>query len=56
MDTVILLTAMPIAVNSFILAQGMGMDEEYAGRLIAMSTICSVVTIPFWIIVIGISA
>ena len=56
MDTVILLTAMPIAVNSFILAQGMGMDEEYAGRLIAMSTICSVVTIPFWIAVIGISA
>ncbi len=56
MDTVILLTAMPIAVNTFILAQGMGMDEDYAGRLIAMSTICSVVTIPFWIAVIGISA
>ena len=56
MDTVILLTAMPIAVNTFILAQGMGMDDGYAGRLIAMSTLCSVFTIPLWILTLGISA
>lgn len=46
---VILATAMPSAVNNFILAKGMEMDSDYAGEVVAASTVLSLVTIPLWI-------
>lgn len=47
-------SAMPAAVNSLVVAQGMGMDEHYASELIAVSTTLSVFTLPLWIRILGI--
>lgn len=44
----VMLSAMPTAVNCFILAQGMGMDSEYAADLVASTTILCVFAIPIW--------
>jgi predicted permease len=32
----------------------MGMDDQYAGEVIAVTTVFSAVTLPFWIRVLGI--
>ncbi len=48
-DSVVLVSAMPSAVNNFIIASGMGMDEEYAGEAVAATTLLSVVSLPFWV-------
>ena len=53
MKAVVLVSAMPVAVNSLVVAHGMGMDDSYAGEIITLSTILSVVTIPIWIRLLG---
>jgi predicted permease len=45
---------MPVAVNSLVVAQGMGMDDKYAGEVIAVTTIFSAISLPFWIRLLGI--
>lgn len=52
---VILATAMPSAVNNFVLARGMGMDYRYAGEVIAASTVLSAVSIPIWLHILGLA-
>ncbi len=49
----VLLSAMPCAVNCFILAKGMGMDGEYAADLVASTTILGIVAIPAWAYALG---
>lgn len=53
--TIILVSAMPSAINNFVISQGMGMDTGYASESIASSTIISVLTIPLWLTVLSIS-
>ena len=50
---VILATAMPSAVNNFILAKGMEMDSVYAGEVVAATTALSVITLPLWLAWLG---
>jgi predicted permease len=49
----ILLAAMPVGVNTAIIAQAMEMDSEYCSRGIAVSTLCSIVSLPIWIGLLG---
>lgn len=46
--------AMPVAVNSLVASQGMGMDYRYAGEAIAVTTVLSAATIPVWLRLLGI--
>lgn len=50
-----LLAAMPVAVNTAIIAQEMGMDQEYCGNSIAVSTLVSLISLPLWINVLGLA-
>jgi predicted permease len=50
-----IVTAMPIAVNTFILAGGMGMDEKYACESVASSTVLAPISIAAWFAILGIS-
>lgn len=50
--TSVLISAMPAAVNTFVLTKGMGMDWDYAGKVVVVSTACSVLTLSFWLAVI----
>jgi len=43
-----------VAVNTFVIAQNMGMDPDYAGDVVALSTALSIVTLPAWIWLLGI--
>ena len=52
--TLVLLAALPAAINNFPLAQGMGMDAEYAAEIVATTTLISIVTIPLWIGFLGV--
>lgn len=52
--TSVLVAAMPAAVNNFVLSKGMGMDGEYAGKVVVTSTMCSVFTITFWLSIMGV--
>lgn len=54
-QAVILSTAMPSAINNFVLARGMGMDHDYAGEIIAASTVLSVISIPIWLHLLGLA-
>ena len=47
--TVLLISAMPVAVDCFILSQVLGMDEAHAAETISASTVLSSLTVPFWI-------
>lgn len=49
-----IISAMPTAINTFILAGGMGMDEVYACELVAMTTVLAPITIPIWVALIGV--
>ncbi|MDR1378166.1 MAG: AEC family transporter [Synergistaceae bacterium] len=51
----VLLAAMPVGVNTAIIAQAMGMDSEYCSRGIAVSTLCSIVSLPLWIGLLGLA-
>ncbi len=53
-NAVVLVSAMPAAVNTYIIAQKMGMDSDYAGDVVALSTVLSIVTLPAWIWFLGI--
>jgi len=53
-NAVVLTSAMPAAVNSFVIAHKMGMDHEYAGKIVALSTALSVFSLPIWIWLLGI--
>ncbi|MDR1651430.1 MAG: AEC family transporter [Synergistaceae bacterium] len=50
----VILSSMPTAVNTFIIAGGMDLDEQYACEVVAVSTVLAVVTIPMWIWLLGI--
>lgn len=47
--TVILIAAMPVAVDCFILSQVLGMDSDQAAAAITASTLLSGLTVPLWI-------
>ncbi|MEG1641897.1 MAG: AEC family transporter [Synergistaceae bacterium] len=48
MQTTVMISAMPTAVNCFIMAKEMNMDGDYAADLVAASVILSAISIPFW--------
>ncbi|MEF9971830.1 MAG: AEC family transporter, partial [Oscillospiraceae bacterium] len=45
--------ASPTAVSSFTMAQQMQADDELAGQIVVVGSLCSVVTIFFWISVLS---
>lgn len=50
----ILLTCMPAAVNCFVLAKGMDMDEKYMAGVVASTTVVSAIAIPLWVMILNI--
>ncbi len=48
--TVVLIAAMPVAVDCFILSRVLGMDGDYAADTIMASTFLSALTVPLWIL------
>jgi predicted permease len=53
-QTALIISSMPTAVNTFILAGGMGLDERYACEIVAVSTCLAPISIPVWIALLGI--
>jgi predicted permease len=52
--TAVIVSAMPTAVYSFIVADKIGLDEEYATETITVTTIAAIITIPAWIHILAI--
>ena len=50
----VLLCAMPTAVNTFILAEGMGMEGDYISDIVVVSTAAAAFTVPVWLVILGI--
>lgn len=53
-QTALIIASMPTAVNTFIIAGGMGLDEQYACEIVAVSTCLAPISIPVWIALLGI--
>ncbi|MDO5562051.1 MAG: AEC family transporter [Synergistaceae bacterium] len=53
MQVTVMLSAMPSAVNCFILAREMGMDGDYGADLVASTTVLGAIAIPVWAHVLG---
>jgi len=51
----VLLAGMPVAVNTAIVAQEMGMDGAYCATGIAVTTLLSLFTIPLWVYLLGLA-
>ncbi len=51
----VLLCAMPTAINTFIIAEGMGMEEDYVSDIITVSTSAAAISIPIWLVILGLS-
>lgn len=51
----VLLAGMPVAINTGIIAQEMGMDTEYCAMGIAITTLCSMLSLPIWIYILGLA-
>jgi predicted permease len=45
---------MPAAIHTFVIAHSMGMDYEYAGKIVTLSTALSVFTLPIWVWLLGV--
>ena len=54
--TVVLVAAMPVAVDCYILSQVLGMDSDHTAETITASTILSGLTLPFWVSVLSFSS
>ena len=54
-QTAVLISAMPTAVNTFILAKEMNMDDVYACEIVAVTTTLAAVTVPVWAFLLGIA-
>ena len=52
-QAVVIICAMPTAVNTFMVAEAMGLDHEYACELVAVTTTLAAVTIPVWVMLLG---
>lgn len=50
----VLLCAMPTAINTFILAKGMGLEGDYTSDVITVSTVGATISIPIWLALLGI--
>jgi predicted permease len=48
-STSIIQAAMPLAITPFALAERYGLDKNFIARSIVLSTVLSVITLPFWI-------
>jgi predicted permease len=55
MRAAVLLCAMPTAINTFILAEGMGMEGDYVSDVITVSTAAAAISIPLWLVILGIA-
>lgn len=54
MNVSVILTAMPTAATLFVLSKGIGLDSVLAGEITVITTLASALTIPLWIVVLGI--
>jgi predicted permease len=49
----VIISATPTAVNAFIVARGLNLDEQYACETIAISTVLAPITITAWLTLLG---
>ena len=54
LQVAMVMSVMPNAINTFIVAAGMGLDQDYAVETVAVATVFSALTLPFWMKFIGI--
>lgn len=54
LQVAMVMSIMPNAINTFIVAVGMGLDKDYAVETVAVATVFSVLTLPLWMKFIGI--
>jgi predicted permease len=53
LSSTIILSAMPLAITPFALADKYNLDKDFIARSIVMSTVLSIITLPFWISIIN---